>query len=376
MAAKSVGEGEDTPQYAFDVNDDGYLSPLDALNALNRINDGEGQDDIMKYVLKTFNADGTQEISQINVGGTFQLRVFVDDLRTLGNYPPDHPTKPNHPREGVATGYLDVRYDPTKAAIPQGARVVHSATYGSVINGNIATPGVVDAAGGFLSNPFLEPGPEPVLLWTLQFQATSDGVLTFTGEPTTEPVQTDPGDQDQSPFFDTGVFAQDKPVCPSSADSGCFGSMGFDNVSITVVRDIVAVDDPVTINEDTPTVIDVMANDILSVGTAKLLETFTAAANGTVTLQDNGTPVKSDDRLLYTPNENFNGTDTFTYTISNGQGSTSTGTVNITIQAVNDAPRNTVPGAQTINEDRAARIQRHDFGGGSRCRPARRKCGD
>ena len=85
----------------MDVNDDGYLSPLDALNAVNRINEGEGQDDIMKYVLKTFNADGTQEISQINVGGTFQLRVFVDDLRTIEevpDYPPDHPTKPNQSR--------------------------------------------------------------------------------------------------------------------------------------------------------------------------------------------------------------------------------------------------------------------------------------
>ena len=151
--------------------------------------------------------------------------------------------------------------------------------------------------------------------------------------------------------------------------------MGFDNVSITVVRDIVAVNDPVTINEDTPTVIDVMANDILSVGTAKLLESFTAAANGTVTLQDNSTPVKSDDRLLYTPNENFNGTDTFTYTISNGQGSTSTGTVNITIQAVNDAPRNTVPGAQSINEDQPLVFSGTISVADRRCWPGRRKCG-
>lgn len=350
-------EGEDSRPYAYDVNDDGYLSPMDALNALNRINDGEGQGDVMKYVLKTFNAAGTQEISQINVGGTFQLQVYVDDLRTLGNYPPDHPQKPNHPREGVATAYLDVRYDPTRVAIPQGARVVHSPTYGSVINSNVATPGIVDAAGGFLSNPFLEPGPEPVLLWTLQFQATAEGVMSFIGEPTTQPATEDPGDAGQSPFFDTGIFAQDKPVCPSSAEGGCLGSMGFDNVSITIVRDIVAVDDAATMDEDVPandpsTLINVMANDSVFVGPAKLLESFTQAANGTVTRFDNGTPSdRSDDQVRYVPNLNFNGTDTFTYTISNGQGSTATANVTVTVVAVNDAPVNTVPGAQTINED-------------------------
>ena len=42
--------------------------------------------------------------------------------------------------------------------------------------------------------------------------------------------------------------------------------------------------------------------------------------------------------LTYTPNADFNGTDTITYTISDGNGGTATSTVDVTVTAVNDAP--------------------------------------
>ncbi|MBK8385177.1 MAG: tandem-95 repeat protein [Candidatus Accumulibacter sp.] len=69
----------------------------------------------------------------------------------------------------------------------------------------------------------------------------------------------------------------------------------------------------------------------------------TQGANGTVTFAANG-------NLTYTPNANFNGSDTFTYTVTSG-GVTETATVSVTITAVNDPPVNTVPPAQTTNED-------------------------
>jgi VCBS repeat-containing protein len=57
----------------------------------------------------------------------------------------------------------------------------------------------------------------------------------------------------------------------------------------------------------------------------------TGPANGTVTLNADGS-------FDYTPNADFNGTDTFTYTASDSTGVSAETTVTITVNAVNDAP--------------------------------------
>ncbi|WP_299157100.1 cadherin-like domain-containing protein, partial [uncultured Christiangramia sp.] len=58
-----------------------------------------------------------------------------------------------------------------------------------------------------------------------------------------------------------------------------------------------------------------------------------------VTQPGNGSAViNTDGTVTYSPNENFNGTDTFEYTISDGNGGTDTATVTVTIGAENDAP--------------------------------------
>src|SRR5207237_9302735 len=55
------------------------------------------------------------------------------------------------------------------------------------------------------------------------------------------------------------------------------------------------------------------------------------ATNGILTLNANGS-------LSYTPNANFNGTDTFTYRANDGTTNSNLATVTITVTAVNDAP--------------------------------------
>ncbi|KTD78027.1 hypothetical protein Lwor_1705, partial [Legionella worsleiensis] len=65
--------------------------------------------------------------------------------------------------------------------------------------------------------------------------------------------------------------------------------------------------------------------------------------NGTVLLNADGT-------LSFSPAANFNGTTDFTYTVTSG-GTTETATVSLTVNAVNDAPVNSVSGAQTLSED-------------------------
>ncbi|MBD2840631.1 cadherin-like domain-containing protein, partial [Erythrobacter rubeus] len=56
-----------------------------------------------------------------------------------------------------------------------------------------------------------------------------------------------------------------------------------------------------------------------------------SAPNGTVVIEADGT-------LTYTPNADFNGSDTITYEISDGEGGVAIGTVSVTVNSVNDLP--------------------------------------
>jgi len=69
-------------------------------------------------------------------------------------------------------------------------------------------------------------------------------------------------------------------------------------------------------------------------------------ANGTVTMNADGT-------YTYTPNANFNGTDSFTYTVDDGKGGTDTGTVFLSVTADNDDPVAQTGIVSTTAEDTA-----------------------
>jgi hypothetical protein len=108
------------------------------------------------------------------------------------------------------------------------------------------------------------------------------------------------------------------------------------NVTITAVADIV--NDSATVVEDSgANTIDVLANDQFEDATRELTS-FTQGANGVVTRDTNGTASLADDELVYTPNANFDGTDSFTYTVTPPNGTAETATVNITMTPLNDAP--------------------------------------
>jgi uncharacterized delta-60 repeat protein/CSLREA domain-containing protein len=102
-------------------------------------------------------------------------------------------------------------------------------------------------------------------------------------------------------------------------------------VTVTAINDApVAVDDNTGTDEDTPVVITPLANDTDVDGDSLSVDSFTQPANGTVT--DNG-----DDTLTYTPDGDWNGTDSFTYTVTDGQ-ATDSATVWVVVAPVNDAP--------------------------------------
>ncbi len=114
------------------------------------------------------------------------------------------------------------------------------------------------------------------------------------------------------------------------------GNGGSDTATVNITVDPVndppdALDDSPTTNEDTSVNIDVLANDSDVDGDALTVTGASNPLNGAVT-------VNPDNSVIYTPDANFNGSDSFTYTINDGNGGSDTATVVIMINAVNDAP--------------------------------------
>lgn len=87
----------------------------------------------------------------------------------------------------------------------------------------------------------------------------------------------------------------------------------------------VAADDRLSIANDTPTRIDVLANDAdVDRGQTLRVSAVGPAAEGRVTLERDG-------GVLYTPHANWNGEDRFTYTVRDGFGGTASAEVVVTV---------------------------------------------
>ncbi len=102
-------------------------------------------------------------------------------------------------------------------------------------------------------------------------------------------------------------------------------------VTITIypVNDVpIATDVTATTDEDTSVLIDLQGTDID--GDSLVFVGIGSPTNGTVII-NNG-------QANYTPNENFEGTDSFTYVANDGTVDSSEATVTITVAAVNDTP--------------------------------------
>ena len=145
-------------------------------------------------------------------------------------------------------------------------------------------------------------------------------------------------------------------------DSAEATDTGTITITVNQVNDPpVADDEPdVTTNEDTPVTIDVLNGDTdtdqkedlnadpeaevlsISIDEAELLD----PSHGSIDVVDG--------KIVYTPNENYNGTDTFEYNVDDGE-ALDTGLVTVTIAQVNDAPV-AVADSATTNEDTAVTI--------------------
>ncbi len=96
----------------------------------------------------------------------------------------------------------------------------------------------------------------------------------------------------------------------------------------------VAVDDGYSTDEDVQLSVGapgVLDNDSDPEGMALTVTSWTNGANGAVSGQPDGS-------FIYTPDSNWNGTDSFQYTVEDPAGNADTGTVTVTVASVADAP--------------------------------------
>ncbi|WP_460225096.1 tandem-95 repeat protein [Aurantivibrio infirmus] len=116
---------------------------------------------------------------------------------------------------------------------------------------------------------------------------------------------------------------------------GTLSDVGRLNITVNAVNDApVANDDAITATEDTvfTSIIDLDANDLDVDGDALsvVAGTFATNAGGSITIAADGS-------YTYTPALNYNGVDFVDYTVTDGT-LTDVGRLNITVNAVNDAP--------------------------------------
>ena len=137
----------------------------------------------------------------------------------------------------------------------------------------------------------------------------------------------------------SGGVVEFTPAQDSNADvtlsyvisDGALSSTGNVLVGITPVNDApVAVDDDATVQEDTPTALDVLANDAdIDGDTLTVVSASIASGPGSVEVRDGA--------VQYTPAANGTEGASLGYTMSDGE-FTATATVTVSITAVNDAP--------------------------------------
>jgi hypothetical protein len=113
--------------------------------------------------------------------------------------------------------------------------------------------------------------------------------------------------------------------------------------------------DVATTDQDTPVVIDVLANDVDSNGDSLIIDSVDeesiqggnvrVISSGNTNDEDsvtdddnNNSEANANERIEYTPAEGFIGSDEFTYTISDGNGAIDSATVTITVNQVVIAP--------------------------------------
>jgi CSLREA domain-containing protein len=154
---------------------------------------------------------------------------------------------------------------------------------------------------------------------------SSTGDITNTN-PMVGPLQANGGDTwthallTDSPAIDSG----DDSACPATDQRGVLRPFG-DHCDIGAYEyslALTAIDDEVTTRQNTPVLVDVLANDVSGPNGDPMLDSVGAPMSGTAVITNTS--------ILYSPDLDFSGTDHFTYTITDGV-VTDTAVVTVTV---------------------------------------------
>ncbi|NNE68926.1 MAG: tandem-95 repeat protein [Rhodothermales bacterium] len=145
--------------------------------------------------------------------------------------------------------------------------------------------------------------------------------------------------QDGTVLYEPGPTFQNSDTFTYTLSDGEGGtSTGTVTIALGAAAPIAEADEG-NVDEDGSVLVQVLANDTDPNGDTLTVISVTDPPNGTASIDADG-------NVVYTPDEDFFGTDTFTYEVSDG-GIITAATVTVTINPVNDAPRFT-PGASVF----------------------------
>ena len=219
------------------------------------------------------------------------------------------------PRNGVAKSRIQIKKAIESFNLPPVVTIVEPTDGASAVSGaniNFTATAIDDLDGDISAS----------LIWS-----DSDGNPLGTGSSV-------------NPNFCTGTAI----VSASATDSK--GEEGQDTVFIDVLPSgaaPIAFDDAAATTEDVPVLVPVLLNDAVSGNDAIIgITSTTQPANGSVAIVA--------DSIHYTPDPDFNGSDSIDYTISSCQGGTDSGTLSISIAPMNDDP-NAVDDQTSTYED-------------------------
>jgi gliding motility-associated-like protein len=119
-------------------------------------------------------------------------------------------------------------------------------------------------------------------------------------------------------------------ICDNGSPVAC--DQGIVHILLAVVDYFpVAVDDNISVQEDSPLNGNVSVNDIPSLDGNNIWTIVKQPDHGTITMTTDG-------KFTYTPNPDFNGPDSFVYKVCDKDGDCDEGTVKIVISPANDVP--------------------------------------
>lgn len=187
-------------------------------------------DDVIQLRLSATDLAGVP-IDQITVGQQFQLRGYVEDLRTAAS------------QYGVFAAFQDILYSKNLVSVntttaDPGFQVVYDAAYNNAKAGDIRIPGLINEIGSAQASS-APTGRGEKLQFTITLTARNTGTATFIGDPA-----------DIKPFHDSFVFDPTTPLLPSqirylsdtllivSTSGGSGSSGGEGNTNLTNAFDV------------------------------------------------------------------------------------------------------------------------------------------